>query len=184
MPNSVLSKPAVVRYHPVLVTLHWLLAFLILSALGVGFFLLDVIPSSAPQRFIFLRLHVICGALIGALTLVRLVVRSQTKHPQLTRTAPPQLARLAQAVHMALYAFVLLVVASGHFLSFQAGLPGVLFGGEGQLPKEFDHFLAHTIHGAFAALLLLSVALHAAAAFYHQLVLRDQLLSRMGYHGW
>ena len=43
------------RYHPLLVTLHWLLAILILAALIVGFFLLAAMPDTDPQKIGILR---------------------------------------------------------------------------------------------------------------------------------
>jgi hypothetical protein len=38
------------RYHPVLVTLHWLLAVLILAALAVGFFALAAMENADPRK--------------------------------------------------------------------------------------------------------------------------------------
>ena len=43
------------RYHPLLVTLHWLLALLILAALAVGFFLLASMDNSEPRKIVVLH---------------------------------------------------------------------------------------------------------------------------------
>jgi cytochrome b561 len=45
------------RYHPLLVTLHWVLAVLIIAALAVGFFRLAATPNSDPQKIGVLRVH-------------------------------------------------------------------------------------------------------------------------------
>jgi cytochrome b561 len=47
----------VTRYHPLLVALHWLLAFLIIAALFAGFFLLARMPNSDPQKIRVLLVH-------------------------------------------------------------------------------------------------------------------------------
>ena len=38
------------RYHPLLVTLHWVLAVLIIAALVMGFFVLAAMPNVDPLR--------------------------------------------------------------------------------------------------------------------------------------
>ena len=77
----------VTRYHPVLVTLHWALAILIIGALSVGFFWLAAMPNSDPQKIGILRLHMAGGILILALMVVRLVVRMLTSRPAPATTA-------------------------------------------------------------------------------------------------
>lgn len=47
----------VTRYHPLLVTLHWLLAVLIIAALGVGFFVLAAQPNDDPAKIRVLLVH-------------------------------------------------------------------------------------------------------------------------------
>ena len=45
------------RYHPLLVTLHWVLAILIIAALIIGSFWLAAMPNSDPQKIVVLRVH-------------------------------------------------------------------------------------------------------------------------------
>ena len=47
----------VIRYHPILVVLHWLLAALIIAALCIGFLYLAATPNSDPGKIPVLRLH-------------------------------------------------------------------------------------------------------------------------------
>ena len=64
----------------------------------------------------------------------------------------------------------------------QAGLTPIVFGGSGtSLPADFYAFSARLLHGFIAPALFLLILLHVGAAFYHQLVLKDNLLARMGY---
>ena len=53
----------VFRYHPLLVTLHWVLAVLIIAALAMGFFVLAAMPNVDPQKIGVLRVHMAGGML-------------------------------------------------------------------------------------------------------------------------
>lgn len=169
------------RYHTALVSLHWLLALMLIAALGIGTFALKTVPISSPDKIDALRGHMIAGGLILVLTLVRLVVRLKTTHPAPATTGNPLLDRLAPLTHWGLYLLVLLMAGSGVAMSVLAGLPGIVFGGVGTLPVNFDALPPRAVHGIVAKLLMLAIALHIAAASYHQFIKRDGLLRRMGF---
>ena len=169
------------RYHTALVTLHWLLALLLIVALLMGTFALKTVPNSSPDKIDALRGHMIAGGLILLLTLTRLVVRLKTAHPAPASTGNALLDRLAPATHWALYLLVLLMAGSGVAMSVLAGLPGIVFGGVGTLPVNFDALPPRAVHGIVAKLLMLFIAMHFAAALYHQFIKRDGLLRRMGF---
>ena len=63
------------RYHPLLVTLHWALAVLIIAALMVGFFVLAATPNSDPRKIAVLRVHMAGGMLILVLMGIRFIAR-------------------------------------------------------------------------------------------------------------
>ena len=169
------------RYHGALVALHWLLALLLIAALAIGTFALKTVPNSSPDKIDALRGHMIAGGLILLLTLLRLAVRLKTAHPAPASTGYALLDRLAPATHWALYGLVLLMAGSGVAMSVLAGLPGIVFGGVGSLPVNFDALPPRAVHGIVAKLLMLFIAMHIAAALYHQFVRRDGLLARMGF---
>src|SRR5580704_15676791 len=83
------------RYHPTLVIMHWLLAVLIIAALALGALVMVKIPNSDPMKLEALRSHMTGGVLIVVLMLVRLLVRTRTKHPSTASTGNPILDRLA-----------------------------------------------------------------------------------------
>ena len=170
-----------VRYHRALVVLHWLLAVMLLVALAMGTFALKTVPNSSPDKIAALQGHMVAGGLILLLTLARLVVRLKTAHPAPATTGNALLDRLAPLTHWGLYALVLLMAGSGIAMSVLAGLPGIVFGGVGSLPVNFDALPPRAVHGIVAKLLMLAIGLHIAAALYHQFVRRDGLLSRMGF---
>src|SRR5713226_708240 len=163
------------RYHPVLVTLHWLLAALILAALAVGFFALAAMENADPRKIAVLRWHMAGGMLILALMIFRFIVRLWTARP-----APAN--RLAPIVHCGFYVLVVLMVATGFATALAAGLPAIVFAGSGvPLPKSFAAYPTFQAHFWLATLLAGFIVLHVGAALHHQLVQRDGLLRRMGF---
>jgi cytochrome b561 len=168
------------RYHPLLVTLHWLLAALIAAALISGFFWLAATANSDPQKIGVLRLHMAGGMLILALMVVRFIVRLWTRRPAPATTGYGLLDRLAPTTHYGFYALVLLMAGTGYATALLAGLPAIVFGGSGDpLPATFLTFPTRIAHGYLAALLTALIGLHVLAALYHHFVRNDGLLRRM-----
>ena len=66
------------RYHPLVVTLHWVLAVLIVAALAIGFVGLAPPPNSDPRKIAVLRVHMAGGMLILVLMGIRFIVRMCT----------------------------------------------------------------------------------------------------------
>lgn len=170
----------VTRYHPLLVALHWLLAFFIIMSLILGYFGLAQTPNSDPQKLDALRGHMAGGMLILALMVIRFIVRATTAHPPAATTGNPTLDRLAPLTHYGFYVLVILMAATGFATSILAGLPAIVFGNSGDpLPETFLTFPTRIAHGYLAAALAALLALHVAAALYHQFVRKDGLFRRM-----
>lgn len=161
------------RYKRPQIAVHWLAALAIVFLLVTGTFVLADLPNTAP-KVDNLRIHMIVGALAGALVVSRIVLRRRLP-------APPPVAfeRMAHAGHLALNVVALLLAASGVGLALQSGaLDAVL--GSGALPADFKAFGLRQVHGLLSRLAMALIALHVLAALYHQFVLRDSLLRRMG----
>jgi cytochrome b561 len=101
------------RYHPLLVALHWLLAFFIIAALALGALTLVKIPNADPAKIEGLRAHMSGGMIILALMLVRLVIRTGSARPAPASAGHPLLDRLAWASHRLFYVTVIAMASSG-----------------------------------------------------------------------
>lgn len=176
-----MSTPSVpTRYHPLLVTLHWLMAVMIIVALITGGFLLAETPNSAPEKVGMLRSHMIAGMAILVLMIIRLIVRTRTSKPAHADTGNAFLNRAGVWTHWAFYALVILMAASGIGISVLAGLPPIVFGGTGDpLPVDFWAYPPRYAHWIFGTLLGLLVVLHVAAFGWHQWGKKDALFARM-----
>lgn len=168
------------RYHPALVTLHWLLALMIIGGLVMGKFVLAATPNSDPFKLTSLTMHMGMGVLILVLMSVRLIVRFSTAKPPHADIGNSFLNKVGIAVHWLLYLLVFALCASGLATANIAGLPGIVFGGSGEpLPVNFDDIAPRVAHGIIASVLALLVLAHVAAGLYHQYVRKDGLFARM-----
>jgi cytochrome b561 len=167
------------RYHPALVVLHWGLALLITAALALGALGLAKIPNTSPMKLEALRSHMTGGIIILALMLARLAVRLRSAHPPPARAGHRLLDRLAWASHRLFYVTVIAMAGSGLVMALQTGLFDSVFAGRGQIPADFWVFPIRSVHYALSRLLMALIALHAVAALYHAVILRDGLLKRM-----
>lgn len=171
--------PQLTRYNTAMVVLHWLLAVFILGALFMGLVVLDGMDNNHPRKILLLKLHIVAGVAILFFTLLRLVLRVYTRQPEPAPNLGAVQEKISKGVHHLLYLLTILTALSGMALAYAADLPGILLDQAGALPQNYDRFPAHEAHQVFANLLLLTIALHAAAALYHHFVLQDGLLSRM-----
>jgi cytochrome b561 len=168
------------RYHPAIVVLHWVTALMVIGLLIVGVGVLEDMPNSDPAKVRMLMFHMIGGMLVLVLMVVRIGFRWGTSAPPKALTGNALLDRVADWAHVALYVLVITMSVSGFAFSRMAGLPDIVFGGSGApLPENFNAYWPRAVHGLAGTLLMGLIALHVAAAFWHQWVRKDRLLARM-----
>jgi cytochrome b561 len=131
------SGPVVSKYHPVLVVLHWFVAFAMAQLLLRGAFIMVHISNSDPAKIDALRARMFAGALVLTLMVTRLVLRKTTSVPPSATTGNPHLDRLKKIVLPLLYICVLCQASAGVGLALQTGLPRIVLGGHGGLPADF-----------------------------------------------
>jgi cytochrome b561 len=161
--------------------LHWASALLILLAWAVGT-TMEALPKGAPRAAGF-ELHVGLGALVLFLAAARLLWRLGNPHP----SPPPGIsaweARAARLMHVALYALLLLLPATGLLAAWLEGKAVRLFWlWPVPSPVAPNRALGHSFeeaHEVLADLLLVLVGLHVAAALWHHFVRRDGVLRQM-----
>jgi cytochrome b561 len=167
------------KYNNIQVALHWLTALLIIFMLVMGHFVLEATPNSDPAKVDALRGHMIFGTVILLLTIVRLVWRRKSAQPPHAATGNAMLDKLGVAAHHGLNTVALLVAASGIGLAVLAGLPDIVFGGQGTLPADFFVYPPRIAHGILTKLLMALVLLHVIGGLWHQFFLKDSLFRRM-----
>jgi cytochrome b561 len=168
------------RYHPILVILHWLLAFAIIGGLITGTFVLSETPNSDPFKLVALKMHMSIGIGILAFMALRLLIRWQSARPPEADIGNAALNRLGSWTHWAFYVLVFAMCLSGLATANLAGLVPIVFGGSGDaLPADFSDIAPRGAHALIGKLLVLLMATHIGAFLYHQFVRSDHLFSRM-----
>lgn len=123
--------------------------------------------------------HVVTGAVIGLLTLLRILWWLKfDRQPAPPAGMPVWQQRLARTVHLGLYLGIVVLLASGIAMMVLLGALEPIFSG-GPLP-EFSQAPPRLVHGLAGRLVLLLAGVHIAAALWHQFIRRDHLLARMG----
>jgi cytochrome b561 len=135
--------------------------------------------------------HESLGILVLVLTLLRLLwVAFRPPVPQISMTSWMQ--TMAKIVHLALWALLLALPITAFLALGSEGHPLTLLGGfrVDQMPLIADSAIAKLadwgdVHGFLGDAILWLAGLHAAAAVFHHVVLRDGVLATMlPYKGW
>lgn len=168
------------RYDGAALSLHWLTAILVVTLFALAE-IWGFLPRG-PLRHSLQHIHISLGIALFVVVVLRLIWRGT-----LSRRVPPAdrgaIAGAAHAAHYGLYLLLILMIVSGplkqwsegHSLSFFSllSVPAPV-----DVPKTW-HKPASLIHFWAAWALIVIAGLHAAAALFHQYVLKDGLLLRM-----
>jgi cytochrome b561 len=179
------------RYDAVAITLHWLIAALIV----LDFLLAMSFGQFDPGDALYFRdaypLHMSCGALILALSVARLLWRLAHRRPPLP-AMPRALRALARASHFLLYVFMIAAPASGWLvLSLRhqrTSVFGLFSWAWPTLPaiasiaypqRQLWHDYLLPLHTRLSYIGMALLVPHLLAALWHHLVRHDDVLSRM-----
>ena len=180
--TSTVPETTTKRYHPALVSLHWIVMFLIFATLlfageeGEGGFALSF------GNFPPMGIHMILGITTLVLLTIRLLVRWATKHPDWASTGTPFLDLVGRLTHFGLYFFTFSITITGIIMAWQRGWFNFIFGfGPSAANFHRGGFSLGAFHGLSWAALFALILLHVGAALYHQFIKKDNLLSRMWY---
>jgi cytochrome b561 len=176
-----MNTSASVRYTPVAISLHWLLALLMFGMVALGFYMSDLHLS--PLKLRLINWHKWTGVTIFLLALLRLAWRVTHVPPSLPQVMTPLLRAAAAGAHLALYALMFVIPLSGWLMSSAQGFRTVWFGVL-PLPNLLhkDPALGERLaqlHLTLNIVMLVLVAGHVVAALKHHLADRDDVLLRM-----
>lgn len=170
----------VVRHHFLIRVLHWAVAIMIIAALVMSTFIMSQIPDHDPEKMASALRHMSVGLLICVGTLARLFWRRRSKRLPGLSSGMGWADKLAGIVHRSLDLLVLTMIISGVAMALQTGLPLMALRGAA-FPTEIVSLYAFTVHVVGACVLSGALFLHIGGALYHQFILKDGLLSRMGF---
>lgn len=170
------------RWGSIAISLHWLVAGLILLVqVPAGLVMLQLEPG-AWQNTLF-NVHKNVGLIIFALAMVRVVWRLVNPVPALPVDVPGWQERAAQLTHFLLYALIFLLPISGFLYTAFGGYPVPLLMAYdlGQLipTSKPQAEVWQAIHYWSQWALYAVVALHVGGALQHHFLRGDDVLRRM-----
>ena len=179
------------RYDVVAMTLHWVIALLIVLdfALAISFSRFN--PGEALYLPSAYALHMSTGLCVLAVSVVRVLWRLMHTHPPL-----PDMARalrwLARTSHLLLYVFMLAAPLSGWFVLSLRRQTTSVFGlfswawptipaiaTMTRAERQLYHDSVLPLHVWLSCLGISLVVVHVMAALYHHIYRRDDVLTRM-----
>lgn len=171
-------KTVAAGYSKFSIGLHWLM-LLLLAIVYALIELRELYPRGSEVREAFKVWHFTAGLLVFGLVWIRLVARLRTSRPPQPRSAADW---LAAAMHLALYALMVLMPVVGWMVLSASGKPIPFFGIE--LPALIPTNKAmgdqlKEIHALVGTAGYWLVGLHASAALFHHYLLKDGTLRRM-----
>ncbi|MDR6114474.1 MULTISPECIES: cytochrome b [unclassified Sphingomonas] len=170
---------ATARYSHVAIAFHWAIAVLVVANLAIGLLHESLLPGTIP-------LHKAIGLTVLALTVGRILWRLGHRPPPLPAEVPAWARGSAHALHMTLYALMIVMPVSGWAMGSGRDVPRPVswFGLFNVPPLPIGKAaagLGHEAHEILGWAMLALVAIHVAAALRHHYLLRDGLLARMSF---
>jgi len=186
-----MPRNTVLRYGAIAMTLHWLIAALLITNICLGLYMGDL-PRTDPSKFEIIGLHKSIGLTVLALSLLRVVWRLVNPVP----APPPGLSAWfkfgARAMHVVFYFLIVAIPLAGWLMvSVGAGDHGTpvfglfnwpAFPWLADIPRHQGHPMHETfetIHVWLAWTAIVLIPLHIGAALYHQFIRGDDVLKRM-----
>lgn len=168
-------------YGLVAISLHWLIAFVVIGLIIIGLYMVNI-PISLRKLALF-GWHKEFGILVLMLVSIRIVWRFTNITPWLPADMPAYEKFAARCAHFAFYILLFALPITGWMLSSAAGLP-VSFFGFWLLPDLVspDPILMEKlifIHTWLSYTLIALLAAHISAALQHHFYRKDDILIRI-----
>jgi cytochrome b561 len=169
------------RYGSVSMGLHWL-TLAILIGVYACINLTDLYPKGSGPREALKTWHFMLGLTVLAVVTLRLLNRLRGPAPAVTPPLARWQRRLANGIHIALYALMIVMPILGWLMLSASGKPIPFFGV--QLPplltetKDLAEQLKE-VHETIGTMGYFLIGGHALAALFHHFVTRDNTLVRM-----
>jgi len=168
------------RYSTVSLTLHWLIAALVLGQI----LLITAAETEGPNRALWMMLHKSGGMAILVLTLLRIGWRIANPAIPLPSAMPRWETIFARTTHVLFYVVLLALPLTGWMAGSAVGREFRFYGlfDVPLLPIGGGRDMARAlmgVHTSLPKLLYVLLALHVLGALKHQFLNRDNVLHRM-----
>jgi cytochrome b561 len=176
-----MNRNGVARYTSLLITLHWIMLFLIVAVYAC-IELRELYPKGSAIREALKSWHFMLGLAVFGLVWLRLIARLFGRTPPIVPRPPEWQLHVARAAELAIYVFMIAMPLLGWMILSGEGKPIPFFGM--QLPAliaESEAFARQLedIHELIGNIGYALIGLHAAATLVHHYFNHDNTLLRM-----
>jgi len=166
----------------VAITLHWLTAITVFSLFGLGLWMTELDYYDSWYK-IGPWWHKSIGIMLFLVIIFRLLWRVMSPPPTALPSHKPLEIKLAHMAHLLFYFLLLAIMLSGYLISTADNRPIEVFGWF-NVPATITSIqnqedIAGWVHLILASTLIGLASLHAAAAFKHHFIDRDNTLKRI-----
>lgn len=170
------------RYNWFMVIIHWLMAVGLITAVGMGLYMVDI-AGITPTKLRLYNWHKWLGVSLFALVLLRMVVKAFSDSPRYPQHWGHGTVRAAKLGHLALYVCMFTVPVLGYLFSLSAGYPVVWFGVI-ELPVVLEKNaelkpIFQFAHELSAKVMVALVVGHVVMALKHHFKDNDPILGRI-----
>jgi cytochrome b561 len=171
------------RYSTAVRVLHWLTVLAIVAAYAL-IELRVYFPKGSAPRTLMVQSHYLAGLAVLALLLPRILARLRTTAPLIVPAPGRLMAFAASALHLSLYAFLLVQPILGVLQVDYAGklvtLPWVNWTLPSLVaPNEAAHDWLKELHETLGTIFYWVIGAHIVVALWHHFFIRDNTLRRM-----
>ena len=142
------------RYHPAVVTLHWLTVFLLFAS--------ALLSKQKDMPGLPLNLHMILGAVLLIMMIARVLLR-------FTHSTPASKNKLAVSIQLVLYLSTFFVLGMGAWIAYQRNLLGYLLDPNSAIGRGGFRQLGE-VHKLGWFILLGIAVLHVSITLYEQFI--------------
>lgn len=175
------KRKARTSFHPLTIATHWA-TLVLLAAVYATMELKGLTPKGSGAREAMKHWHFALGLAVFGLVALRLALRAIFPAAPIVPAPPAWQQRLAAAMHVALYLFLVAMPLLGWMTLGAKGAPVLLFGWELPALAAPDRELARglkEVHEAIGTIGYGLIGVHAAAALFHHYVMHDNTLVLM-----
>lgn len=169
-------------YSGIAVTLHWLLALLLLTMAALGWYMMSI-EEQAGSNWYF-ELHKSIGIVVALLVVTRIAWRINHRPKTLPPTVPVWQTWLSKVTQTMLYLLMVLMPITGYLGASYSKTGVKLFGEETPRWTLPDHDLSEQLFGVHAVLiwvLIVLIGLHVVGALNHRFIRKDGVFQRMSF---
>lgn len=173
-----MTSSTIAKYDRVQISLHWLLALIILAMIGLGLYMVELPkqselpPGEESVRAFYFLLHKSLGLTAAMLIIIRVIWRLTHKAPALPDTISKWQQKAAGIVQGLLYAVMIAMPISGYLQSMYSSYDTKFWGIVVPRLAEADNAMRDTfseVHEILAISFIALITLHLAAVIKHHI---------------